>query len=125
VREALLVNRLRTVGDNVVVLVISRFRYDEGQVDLAQTELGDCLAQFGQLPGYVTGSVGRAVDDPTLWVLHTRWENVGSYRRALSSYDVKVSVVPILSRALDEPSAYEVIVGDGATVPNESRPRQT
>jgi hypothetical protein len=29
----------------------------------------------------------------------------------------------LLSYAIDEPSAYEVIVGDGATVPNEVKYR--
>jgi hypothetical protein len=50
---------------------------------------------------------------------------VGAYRRALSSYEVKMTVVPLLSRALDEPSAFEIIVGEGATPPNEARPRGT
>ncbi|MGH8965474.1 MAG: antibiotic biosynthesis monooxygenase, partial [Actinomycetes bacterium] len=54
--------------------------------------------------------------DPGLWVLQTRWENVGSYRRALSSYDVKVGAVPLLSRAVDEPSAYELVEGGGETM---------
>ena len=54
-------------------------------------------------------SLARALDDPTLWVLTTRWDNVGAYRRALSSYDVKLQAVPLLSRAVDEPSAYEVV----------------
>ncbi len=40
-------------------------------------------------------------------MLTTRWENVGSYRRALSSYDVKLHAVAVLSRAIEEPSAYE------------------
>ena len=71
-------------------------------------------------PGYLAGAVGRNVDDPTLWVLETRWANVGSYRRALSSYDVKLGAVPLLSRAVDEPSAYELL-GDGDL--NEARPR--
>ena len=61
------------------------------------------------VPGYVDGRIGRNLDDPTLWVLTTRWENVGAYRRALSSYDVKLQAVPLLSRAIDEPSAYEVV----------------
>ena len=56
------------------------------------------------------GHVGRNVDDPGLWVLTTEWEGPGAYRRALSSYDVKVTAVPTLSRALDEPSAYEPVV---------------
>ena len=49
------------------------------------------------------------MDDPTLWALVTTWEHVGAYRRALSAYDVKLHAVPVLSRALDEPSAYEVV----------------
>lgn len=105
------------------MLVISRFRYDEDLTDRATTELGSCLERFAERPGYVDGTVGRALDDPTLWLLETRWNNVGSYRRALSAYEIRVSVVPLLSYAVDEPSAYEVIVGEGATVPNEARSR--
>lgn len=106
------------------MLVISRFRYDEDLTDRATTELASCLERLAVQPGYLSGAVGRALDDPTLWVLQTRWENVGSYRRALSSYEIKVAVVPLLSYAVDEPSAYEVIVGEGATVPNEARSRR-
>lgn len=96
------------------VLVISRFRYADESLDQARTELALCLERLGAKPGFVGGSVGRAVDAPTLWVLETRWQNVGAYRRALSAYDIKMTVVPLLSHALDEPSAYEVISGDGA-----------
>jgi hypothetical protein len=53
--------------------------------------------------------VGRATDDPSCWVLTSDWESVGAYRRALSSFDVKVHGVPVLSEAMDEPSAYEVL----------------
>ena len=66
----------------------------------------DALAQR---PGYLDGTIGRNVDDPALWVLSTRWEHVGAYRRALSAYDVKLHAVPLLSRAIDEPSAYELV----------------
>ncbi len=82
-----------------------------------------CVNQLAVRAGFVAGTVGRALDDPTLWVLATSWENVGAYRRALSSYDVKMFVVPLLSHALDEPSAYEVIIGEGATSPNAVIPR--
>lgn len=105
------------------MLVISRFRYDEDLTDRATAELAGCLERLAERPGYIGGAVGRALDDPTLWVLQTRWENVGSYRRALSTYEIRVSVVPLLSYAVDEPSAYEVIVGEGATTPNEARSR--
>ena len=61
-------------------------------------------------PGCVEVVVGRASDDPTLWLLHSRWESVGAYRRALSSYEVKMQAVPFLSRAVDEPTAYQVLL---------------
>ena len=41
----------------------------------------------------------------------SRWSSVGSYRKALSSYDVKLNAVPFLSRAIDEPTAFEVLFG--------------
>ena len=87
----------------------TRFRVpaaDAGDVP-GRTSTRPCRA--GGTPGYVDGTVGRNVDDPELWVLTTRWEHVGAYRRALSAYDVKLHAVPTLSRALDEPSAYEVV----------------
>jgi hypothetical protein len=55
-----------------------------------------------------------------------QWVDVGAYRRALGAYDVKVVTTPLLSRALDEPSAYEILAGDGATPatpPNRVEPR--
>ena len=80
------------------------------------------LAMLAATPGYVAGHVARNLDDPDLWVLTTTWANVGSYRRALSSYDVKVAAVPLLSQAIDEPSAYETTEPGG--VENEQRPRE-
>jgi hypothetical protein len=65
------------------------------------------LRALSQRPGYVDGGVGRATDDPTLWLIDLRWESVGAYRRALSAYDVKVAAVPLLSTAIDEPTAFE------------------
>jgi hypothetical protein len=100
------------------VLVVNRFRAADVAIraDL-QAALGVLSAQVG----YEDGRLGRSVDDPSLWVMVTRWRDVGSYRRALSSYDVKVGAVPLLSRAIDEPSAFEDLDGDL----NESIPRRT
>jgi quinol monooxygenase YgiN len=95
------------------VLVVSRFEVgadDQGQ-DRFREELGVAVQALGAQPGFVSAEAGRNVDEPTLWVLVTRWADVGSYRRALSAYDVRVAAVPLLSRALDEPSAYEPLDG--------------
>lgn len=104
------------------MLVVSRFRVAAEDAAAFAVELSAAHALLAGRPGYVDGVVGRNVDDPSLWVLQTRWENVGSYRRALSAYDVKLGAVPLLSRAIDEPSAFEV-VGDASAPLNEARPR--
>jgi antibiotic biosynthesis monooxygenase len=91
------------------VLVVSRFVVPLEDGSAFREELATAHAVLAERPGYVDGQVGRNLDDPTLWVLSTRWEHVGAYRRALSSYEVKLQAVPLLSRAVDEPSAYEVV----------------
>lgn len=105
------------------MIVVNRFRVAEDPAAAADflDGLRRAHAALAARPGYVDGTVGRNVDDPGLWVLTTRWENVGSYRRALSAYDVKLTAVPLLSRALDEPSAYETV--DDDTPLNTARPR--
>lgn len=92
-----------------LVIVVNRFRVPVGDGDRFRTDLDTALAALADRPGHVAGTIGRNLDDPTLWMLTTQWDNVGAYRRALSSYDVKVLAVPLLGRALDEPSAYEVV----------------
>ncbi|HEX6247655.1 MAG TPA: antibiotic biosynthesis monooxygenase family protein [Nocardioidaceae bacterium] len=105
------------------MLVVNRFRVPELEAEAFAADLGAARDLLAAKPGYVDGAVGRNVDDPTLWVLQTRWTNVGSYRRALSAYDVKIGAVPLLSRAVDEPSAYEELGEAGAAGLNEARPR--
>jgi hypothetical protein len=102
---------------------MNRFRVEEGDAAAFAEDLARAHALLAARPGYVGGAVGRNLDEPTLWVLETRWADVGSYRRALSSYDVKLGAVPLLSRAVDEPSAYEVLGADGTAALNEARPR--
>ena len=94
-------------------------RFDVPQDDAAAflVQAQAALAAFAARPGYLRGRVGRAADDPTVWVVSTEWEGVGAYRRSLSSYDVKVDAAPLLARGRDEPSAFEVLHADDATGP--------
>jgi quinol monooxygenase YgiN len=91
------------------VLVVTRFRVPDGEAEAFRADLEAARAALAERPGYAGGEIGRNVDDPELWVLSTRWADVGSYRRALSAYDVKLRAVATLGRAVDEPSAYEVV----------------
>lgn len=97
------------------MLVVTRLRVpasETGPDPAAAEELRLGLERAREIlsakPGYAGGEVGRNLDDPGLWVLCTRWENVGSYRRALSSYEGKMFIQPLMVHAVDEPSAYEV-----------------
>jgi antibiotic biosynthesis monooxygenase len=68
------------------------------------------LAALSACRGYRRGSLGRSTDDTDQWVLVTEWENVGSYRRALGSHDVKLQASPLLADALERPSSFESLV---------------
>lgn len=102
------------------MLVVNRFRVTDGAAEDFRSDLEGALAVLARQKGYADGRLGRNVDDPTLWTMVTRWRDVGSYRRALSTYDVKMGAVQLLSRAIDEPSAYEPLEGEL----NESLPRE-
>ena len=91
------------------MIVVTRFRVPSEGGQQFRDDLVTAHEALAACRGYLDGTVGRNVDEPDLWVLTTRWENVGAYRRALSSYDVKMRAVPVLYRAVDEPSAYEVV----------------
>jgi heme oxygenase (mycobilin-producing) len=68
------------------------------------------LAALAGRPGYLRGSLARSTDDPDAWVLITEWENVGSYRRALGNYEVKLHATTLLADALDVPSSFESLL---------------
>jgi quinol monooxygenase YgiN len=103
------------------VLVVTRFRVPDAHVSTFRSRLEEARAALAERPGYLDGTVGRNADDPELWVLATRWEGPGAYRRALSSYDVRVRASALLGEALDEPGAY-VVVEPGEPL-DEARPR--
>ena len=104
------------------MLVLTRFTVAPADEATFRPAVEVALAVLAEQRGFVDGTIGRNVDDPTLWVLQTRWEGPGAYRRALSAYDVKVRAWQTLGLALDEPTAYEVV--EPGQPLNEARPRQ-
>jgi len=96
-------------------LVVTRYRVAErdGQPFLDDARIA--LTTLSEQAGFLRGQLARATDDPQLWVLSTEWEGVGAYRRALSSFDVKLRATPVMHHAIEEPSAFEVLesVDDG------------
>ena len=90
------------------MFAVTRFRVEDRAALLADGAA--LLAALRARPGFVAGEFGTAADDEGLCALLTTWDGVGSYRRALSGTESKMVVVPLLSRAVDEPSAYQVVV---------------
>jgi len=86
-------------------MVITRFRVADPAAFVARVDAA--LAVLRTRRGFLDATVERNLDAPDLWALVTRWQDVGSYRRALQGFEAKVTVVPLLSEAVDEPSAYE------------------
>jgi hypothetical protein len=71
--------------------------------------MDDALVALASQPGCHAVSLGQSTDDPLLLLLRSEWAGIGAYRRALSSWEVKTQAVPVLSRAIDEPSAFESV----------------
>lgn len=94
------------------MLVVSRFRVLEEDEAAFAAAVAEVAAAFAAAPGFLWSETGRNLDDPSLWALVTRWADVGSYRRALSSYDVRLAFATLQWRVLEEPSAYEPVTGE-------------
>ncbi|MCD0446105.1 antibiotic biosynthesis monooxygenase [Glycomyces sp. A-F 0318] len=94
------------------MLVVYRFAVTEGEAETFSRDAEGALGALASCDGYLRGGLGRAVDDfgddDAVWLLWTEWDGVGSYRRALGNFAVKMAT-PLLSRALPEASGFEVL----------------
>lgn len=91
------------------MIAITRYRVPIEEAEEFAARLGGVLEGLAAAPGYRSGSLGRTVDDPTLWALVTEWEGAGYYRRGIGAYDMRVQLIPLSAMAIDEPGAYEVV----------------
>jgi hypothetical protein len=102
------------------MIALTHFR--DSSPDFEQ-RAGAALAALAARPGYLRGSLGRSTDEPDAWLLLTEWENVGSYRRALGNYQVKLHATPLMATAQDVPGGFEVLLDvapGGIAVAHES-----
>ncbi|HYN94150.1 MAG TPA: antibiotic biosynthesis monooxygenase [Pilimelia sp.] len=88
---------------------MNRFEVADGAAEEFTGRAHAALAALAACPGYRAGRLTRALDEPGSWCLVTEWESVGTYRRALGAFDVKVRATPLLAESADEPTAYEVL----------------
>jgi hypothetical protein len=88
------------------VFAVTRLRATGEDGKALAAAVAPLLAALAARPGFRDGELGRSADDPSLWALVTRWDGVGSYRRALSAAEVKIAGAPVWVHALDEPGVY-------------------
>jgi quinol monooxygenase YgiN len=95
--------------EEALVFAVTRLRVREEDAEELAAAIEALVDALAARPGFLFGELGRSADDPSLWALLTRWEGVGSYRRALSAGEVKIAGAPVWLHAVDEPGVY---VGD-------------
>ena len=96
-------------SDAPELIVVARFAVPADQGAAFGEQARAAIAILAERPGFVSASIGQATDEVALRVIISRWTGIGAYRRALSNFDVKLSVIPFLSLAIDEPSAFEMV----------------
>jgi quinol monooxygenase YgiN len=90
----------------MTMFAVTRLRVPEDDVESFGAAVAVLLAALVVRPGFRDGELGRSADDPSLWAMVTRWDGVGTYRRALSAAEVKMAGAPVWVHALDEPGVY-------------------
>ena len=81
------------------------------------------VALLSAQPGCRGATAGPSVDEPDAWVLTARFDSVPAYRRALSPFEVREHVAPLLARCRDGvPTTFELLLDgvDGAVAASES-----
>src|SRR4051794_41841217 len=89
------------------MLVLNRFMVPPDAQDGFVTRAHAALAALAERPGYLSGRLTRALDDPAHWTLVTEWESVGAYRRGLGGFDGKGQATPPPPEAGGPPAAFE------------------
>lgn len=84
--------------------------FDQPNFAQWMTEAQSVIETLQNLTGFIEAQVGRSPEEPHRLIVTTKWVDVGSYRRALSSTAAKMNVWPFLANMHDQPSAFEVLL---------------
>ena len=105
------------------MLLVCRFVAPPTTAPALLERAGRALELLTAADGCLGGELGRSVDEPDQWVLVVRFVSVHAYRRALSPFEVREHVVPLLSEAeTTTESTFETLLEakDGATRAHKS-----
>jgi heme-degrading monooxygenase HmoA len=68
------------------------------------------LTALGQLPGWITGSLGRSVDEVDTWLIHQEWADAGSCRRGLSASQLRPLAFAVARSNVSQVSTFEQLM---------------
>jgi quinol monooxygenase YgiN len=92
------------------IMVVTRIDVNEPE---DKEFLGTCMNILGNNPGCLGVELGRSLDSEVEHILVSRWSNVGLYRKALSSYQVKSEVIPFISVRTRDSFTAEIVTFTG------------
>ncbi|MEU4739330.1 antibiotic biosynthesis monooxygenase family protein [Actinosynnema sp. NPDC023658] len=98
------------------MLLVCRFTVAETGVEAFTGRVDRALALLTAQPGCRRAQLSRSTDEADRFVLTVEFDSVVAYRRAMSPFEVREHVIPLLSEAsTDEPAAYEplLVAADG------------
>lgn len=99
------------------MISVSRFQVAAAQSARFRADAEAAVAQFVASVGCLDAQLVRNLDQPDLWAIVSQWREVGDYRRAFHGTEAKLALIPLLSMAIDEPSAYADADDVGDNVP--------
>jgi quinol monooxygenase YgiN len=108
------------------MLLVCRYRVAAGEVGGFTARARRAIELLTAQPGCRQATLARATEDGQTWLLVAEFESVNAYRRALSPFDVREHVVPLLSEpdrsGTGGPSTFEslLIGADGVVTERPS-----
>lgn len=98
------------------MIVNNRFQVSESAAEFVAGATA-VVEHYRACTGNEAAELLQCLDEPQLWLIHSRWANVGSYRRAFNGTEAKLVLLPLLSQAINEPSAFDEPEAVGSNLP--------
>lgn len=95
-----------------------RLQVPAAEISSMRDLVADLTSWWATVPGYVDHALVQNLDEPGLWLLWSRWVDVGSYRRAMGG-QAKYLWLPIMHWIVDEPTAYTHPDELGVNIPRQ------
>lgn len=68
------------------------------------------LSELAKLPGWLTGSIARSVDEIDHWLITQHWADAGSCRRGLSTTELRPVAFELAQSSISDISTFEPLM---------------